>query len=199
GTGAFLSLFEGVAGRLIGVDLTLGMLRVARRRHPVMDLMLADGARLPLASRSVDLVASAQAFHHMHDPMSVLKEMRRVSADDGAVLVVDQVSTERYEESTAMNELEQVRDPSHVAARPPSAFRVMFRACGLEIVDERLITKQQRMSNWMTPDEFPAERFEAVDRFIEERGHKTGMRFRKEDGEWVFERHRIMLLGCRTG
>jgi SAM-dependent methyltransferase len=197
GTGAFLSLFGEPAGLLIGVDLTMGMLLVARRRNPAMKLLLADGGRLPLASRSVDLVASAQAFHHMEDPVGVLKEMRRVVADHGAVLVVDQVATERFEESMAMNELEKVRDPSHVAARPPSAFRVMFRACGLEIVDERIVLIKQRMSRWMAPDEFPPERFDAVERFIEERGPETGMRFRKEAGEWTFERHRMMLLGRR--
>ncbi|MGH2747772.1 MAG: class I SAM-dependent methyltransferase [Actinomycetota bacterium] len=194
GTGNFLSLFADVAGELIGVDLTRGMLAQARVRFPHMRLVVGDGAALPIRSSSIDLVTSAQTLHHIFEPLPVLLEMRRVAADGGRVLIVDQVATGRYEEVAARNELEALRDPSHGTARPPSAFRMLARAAGLEIVDERVVETTQRMSSWMAPGEFPEERFDAVNAFIETRGEETGMDFRKEGGEWVFTRRRIMLL-----
>lgn len=90
GTGNFLALFAGVAARRVAVDLTEGMLRVARERDPRIDVVVADGARLPLASRSIDLVASAQALHHISEPLPVVKEMRRTVAPGGHVLIIDQ-------------------------------------------------------------------------------------------------------------
>ena len=198
GTGNFLSLFAGVARSLIAVDLTPGMLEVARRNHDGLVLVAGDGARLPLASRSIDLVTSAQTLHHVVRPVDVLKEMRRVAADDGRVLIVDQVSTERYEEAAMMTALELVRDPTHAASRPPSALRVAVQAAGLRIVDQRVVEDEMRFSQWMWPGEFPAERIEAVRGFIERHGTETGMGFRSVGTDYVFTRRRMMLLAVRA-
>lgn len=199
GTGNFLALFEGRARHLIGVDLTAGMLEQARATYPLLALMVADGNRLPLKSRSIDLVASAQALHHVFKPVEFVKEMRRVCADGGRVLIVDQAATESYEQIAFMNELETIRDPSHAASRPPSAFRAIVMAAGLEIVDERLFSDQSRFSSWMWPGEFPADRIEATRHFVERFGAETGMGFEREGDDWVFTRRRIMLLARPAG
>ncbi|HEY7873596.1 MAG TPA: class I SAM-dependent methyltransferase [Actinomycetota bacterium] len=194
GTGNFLSLFQVRASRLVAVDLVPGMLVHARERLPAADVVVADGASLPLRSGSVDLVASAQALHHVRHPLPVVAEMRRVAGRAGRVLVVDQAATEHFEEAVAMTELELVRDPSHAASRPPSAFRIMFQAAGLRIVDERVVEDERRLSKWMWPGEFPPERIDAVRTFIEARGHETGMDFERDGDDWVFTRRRMMIL-----
>jgi ubiquinone/menaquinone biosynthesis C-methylase UbiE len=194
GTGNFLSMFRGFADRLVALDLTPAMLREARNLHEGMELVAGDGRRLPLATSSVELVASAQAMHHVFEPLTFLEEMRRVCRPDGRVLVVDQVATERFEEAVAMTELDRVRDPSHAVSRPPSAFRILMARAGLRIVDERIASSRERLSRWMWPGEFPEERIDAVKRFISERGAETGMRWRREGDDLTYERRRIMLL-----
>ena len=196
GTGNFLALFAGVAGRRIAVDLTPSMLEEARR-HEGLDLVAGDGRRLPLRSGSADLVASAQALHHVQEPVTVVKEMRRVARHGGRVLLVDQVATERYEEALVMTELELARDPSHAMSRPPSAYRMIVRAAGLEIVDETVAESEQRLSSWMWPEEFPEERIAAVGELIERIGPETGMGFERDGDDWVFTRRRLMLLAER--
>ncbi len=196
GTGNFLSLFRAVAGPLLAVDLTHEMLRVAREVHDGLSLVVGDGYALPFASGSVDLVTSAQTFHHIHRPVPVLKEMRR--APDGRILVVDQVASERYEEAALTSDLETVRDPTHAASRPPSAMRIMLGAAGLRIVGERIVEDQQRFSHWMWPDEFPQERIDAVRAFVEKHGDRTGMGFAREGDDFVFVRRRMMLLAERV-
>lgn len=198
GTGSFLALFEAHAERLVGVDLTFTMLGEARRRHPRMGLVAGDGARLPLRSASIDLVTSAQAFHHIREPVPVLMEMRRAAKPDGRVLVVDQVATERAEEAIAMNDLDLLRDPSHAMCRPPSAFRIMVIAAGLEIESERVVESEDRFSRWMTSPEFPEDRIAAVRRFISERGSETGMEWRPDGEDWLYTRRRLMLLARRA-
>lgn len=194
GTGNFLSLFERAAGRLVGVDLTAAMLHEARRQWPDMELILADAACLPIATSSVELVATAQTLHHIWEPLPVLKEMRRVMAPEGKVLIVDQVATERYEEAVMMNKLELVRDPSHASSRPPSALRTLLRVAGLDIVAEKVVREEGRLSQWMSPREFPAERIEKVKGFIDEYGPTTGMQFRRDGDDYVFTRLRLMAL-----
>ncbi len=194
GTGNFLSLFRGSADHLVAVDLTPAMLREVRNLHDGIDLVAGDGRRLPFASGSVDLVASAQALHHVFEPLAFLQEMRRVCGPDGRVLVVDQVATERFEEAVAMTELDRVRDPSHAVSRPPSAFRILMGRAGLQVVDEKIASSRERLSRWMWPEEFPQERIDAVKRFISERGDETGMRWRREGDDLTYERRRIMLL-----
>lgn len=193
GTGNFLALFAG-ARRRVAIDITHAMLREARARHPGVDAVGGDALRLPLHDRSFDLVASAQALHHMPRPIPALAEMRRVAARGGRVLVVDQVSTESYEQTVMMTELEKVRDPSHATSRPPSAFRVMLRAAGLQVVDERVVEETQRLSKWMWPGEFPRRRIDDVRVFIERYGDETGMDFRRDGDDWAFTRRRIMIL-----
>ena len=194
GTGGFLSLFDEVASIQIGVDLTPGMLAEMSRTKPNLTPTLADGANLPIRSEVIDLVASAQMFHHVHQPLPILREMRRVVRLEGHALVLDQVASERVEEVEMMHKLEVLRDPSHAATRPPSALRIMVLSAGFEIADEKIASSEQRMSSWMWPGEFPAQRMDAVDRFISEHGHDTGMGFERDGDDWVFERRRMMLL-----
>ena len=198
GTGNFLALFDGMASRQIAVDVTLAMLEQARARNPAMDIVQADGAALPINSRSIDLACSAQTFHHIQQPIPVLKEMRRVIEDEGRVLIVDQVAPERVEEMIAMNELDVLRDPSHAACRPPSALRIMITAAGLDIEAEEIHESHDHLSKWMSPDEFPPERISAVYAFVEERGSETGMAFERDGDDWVFTRRRIQIRARRA-
>jgi ubiquinone/menaquinone biosynthesis C-methylase UbiE len=197
GTGNFLKLFAEVASRLIAVDLTHAMLVQARAQTPTIEALVADGALLPLKSRSVDLVASAQTFHHIRDPLRILKEMKRVMTPRGRLLILDQVAPESFEQAAAMNELEVIRDPTHAASRPPSAFRILVGAIGLDITDEKIVDVEHRLSAWMWPEEFPPQRMSAVRDFIERRGMSTGMNWRREDDDWVYTRQRMMLLAER--
>jgi SAM-dependent methyltransferase len=197
GTGHFLSLFEHVAAALVAIDITPAMLQQGRKDHPRMTAVLADGTRLPLRSNSIDLATTAQMLHHVWEPLPVLNEMRRVVTTDGAVLIVDQVAPERFEEAVAMTELETIRDPSHAASRPPSAFRVLVQAAGLEVADLRVIESKSRLSKWMWPGEFPEERIDAVRTFIETRGKETGMDFERDGDDYTFTRRRILLRATK--
>lgn len=198
GTGNFLELFRGAVAQTIALDLTPAMLAEARNQFADMALILADGARIPLRSHCIELVTSAQALHHIWEPLEILREMRRVMTTSGRMLIVDQVATDRYEEIVAMNELDRLRDPSHAVCCPASALRVLVRAAGMEIVDERAAEGEQLLSAWMWSGEFPEERMAAVRRFIAERGAETGMAFRRDGDDWVFTRRRLMLLAKRA-
>ena len=194
GTGNFLSLFSGHSGWLVAADLTHGMLQEARRRFSDVTVVCSDGFRLPFRSGSIDLVTSAQTLHHIYESVPFVREMRRVARPEGHILVVDQVAPESLEKATIRHQLDVLRDPSHAATRPASAFRIVLRAAGLQIIDERIVESQSRLSQWMWAGEFPEERIEAVRDFIERYGDQTGMDWQRDGDDWTYTRHRIMLL-----
>lgn len=94
GTGDLTFLAEASEpARLVGLDLTLPMLRVARRRARMAGsrakFAQGDALRLPLASASVDAVTIGYGLRNVADPLAALKEIRRVLAPGGRVVVLD--------------------------------------------------------------------------------------------------------------
>jgi SAM-dependent methyltransferase len=76
----YLRLAVGPLGTVIGLDLTTEMLAVAAARVTTPGgLLLADGARLPLATASCDALFAAGLLHHLHDPLAGLREFARVA------------------------------------------------------------------------------------------------------------------------
>lgn len=193
GTGNFLALFES-ASALVALDLTHEMLVQGRRHHDDLLPVRGEASRLPFGSGSFDLVASAQMLHHVWRPVPLLMEMRRVAGKTGRVLIVDQYATESYEEQAFMNQLEVVRDPSHAVSRALSTFKVVLQSAGLKIVDQRVWTGSNRLSDWMWPGEFPQARIDAVTDLIERFGGETGMEWRRVGDDWEFTRRRVMIL-----
>jgi ubiquinone/menaquinone biosynthesis C-methylase UbiE len=70
------------AAFLLGVDRSTGMLRLA---PPQMARVVADARDLPLSSASVDLALLVFMLFHLADPLSGIREVRRVVRPDGFV------------------------------------------------------------------------------------------------------------------
>lgn len=69
--------------RVLGVDLSHGMLQQAREQQPELSWIQADAARLPLAAASMDLVFSSLMLQWCPDPLQVLQEIHRVLKPGG--------------------------------------------------------------------------------------------------------------------
>ncbi|WP_369211651.1 class I SAM-dependent methyltransferase [Streptomyces flavofungini] len=88
GTGRALPALRdavGPLGTVLGADLTPAMLEAARRAGRDRDgqLLLADVARLPLATESLDAVFGAGLISHLPHPAENLRELRRVVRPGG--------------------------------------------------------------------------------------------------------------------
>ena len=75
----------GPTGKVIGIDLSEGMLTVARRLAPDIDWRPGDAARLPLPDGEVDVSLCQSALMFMPDATRVLREMARVTTSGGRV------------------------------------------------------------------------------------------------------------------
>lgn len=90
GPGGFLSPISLRAGRVMGFDLSLGML--ARAREGMSEgqahLAAADIQALPLISDSVDVVVAAFMLYHVPHLDRALQELSRVLRSGGMILAV---------------------------------------------------------------------------------------------------------------
>lgn len=80
GTGNYTAAFAEAGFRVVGFDLSSGMLRRAAGKLPGR-FAAARAQNLPLADRTVDVVVTVNVFHHLPDPLAAFREFRRVARD----------------------------------------------------------------------------------------------------------------------
>ena len=128
GNGAYLAELarRGFAGRVLGLDLSPGMLAAARDRlnavggpalSPVdglgaVALIAADATALPLPDGVADLTLAMHMLYHVPDPSQAVRELRRVTRPGGRVAIV----------LNGRNHLRQLRD-AVAAARADGIMR----------------------------------------------------------------------------
>lgn len=134
GPGILACAFARIARHVTGIDITPAMLERARllqaeQRLTNVTWREGDVLPLPFADASFTVVVSRFAFHHLLDPGAVLKEMRRVCAPGGTVMVID--SAPAPDKADAFNAMERLRDPSHTRALPVVEHLALFAQAGL--------------------------------------------------------------------
>ncbi|MGH9104645.1 MAG: class I SAM-dependent methyltransferase [Acidimicrobiales bacterium] len=90
GNGAYLVELDrrGLGGTVLGLDLSVGMLRAAERVASGAYVVAADARAMPVRDRSVSLVIAAHMLYHVPDPAVAMSELRRVIRSGGRALVV---------------------------------------------------------------------------------------------------------------
>ena len=134
GPGLLACAFAHVVRQAVGIDLTPAMLDQARQVQVEQELanvswQEGDVTALPYPDAHFSIVSSRYVFHHLPNPLAVLKEMKRVCKPGGRVVLADMVPSP--ERAAALNAEELLRDPSHVRALTESEFKELFSAAGL--------------------------------------------------------------------
>jgi demethylmenaquinone methyltransferase/2-methoxy-6-polyprenyl-1,4-benzoquinol methylase len=91
GTGILSSHAQGVVGPeglVVGLDLSAGMLRQARRGG-VRHLAQGDAERIPVASGQFDFLDMGYALRHVADLRATFQEFRRVLKPGGRILILE--------------------------------------------------------------------------------------------------------------
>jgi ubiquinone/menaquinone biosynthesis C-methylase UbiE len=88
GTGAVTEgLLKHDYRRIVTVDISLAMLREAKKKMPALTAIVCDGERLPFKDDALRTVICSSVLHHLPFPDRMLGELKRVMAHDGVVIV----------------------------------------------------------------------------------------------------------------
>jgi phosphatidylethanolamine/phosphatidyl-N-methylethanolamine N-methyltransferase len=102
GTGVSLNYYPKDRGQIVGVDLSSGMLREARKKIREQDrnnavVFQADAMKLPFADDSFDHVFISHVISVVSDPCRLIQEAQRVSKPSSRIVIVNHFqSTNRF-------------------------------------------------------------------------------------------------------
>ncbi len=87
GTGLFIQRYTTDGGTAVGLDISSGMVEMARRRCPGSDFVVGTAEVLPFCDAQFDAVASLLAFSYLSRPDRMLRETYRVLRPGGCAAI----------------------------------------------------------------------------------------------------------------
>jgi ubiquinone/menaquinone biosynthesis C-methylase UbiE len=79
---------NGHAGRLAGLDQSIGMVQKAKETHPGVEFIVGDAMALPFQDSSFDAVSARHMLYHVPDVTKAISEARRVLRPGGRFLAL---------------------------------------------------------------------------------------------------------------
>jgi ubiquinone/menaquinone biosynthesis C-methylase UbiE len=131
GGGIVVCAFAPHVRQATGIDVTPAMLDEAQRLAAEKGLTnvgwrQGDVNALPFEDGSFTIVVT-----HFPDPTAVLREMARVCAPGGRLVVVDMYASQDPAKAAEFNRLERLRDPSHMRSLALAELISLFGEAGL--------------------------------------------------------------------
>ena len=124
-----------------GLDISPGLLALARGRLPGADLREGDMEFLPFDDTAFDAVLGVNAFQFAGDPRRALREAARVARPDGRVVASLFAAPERsqgtvvHEAMSALIPPEQAGDHAPYALSAPGNLEAALADAGLRVTD----------------------------------------------------------------
>lgn len=135
---------------VIGLDITPEMIEIARSNARERGLhnfegVVADAENLPYPDATFDVVACRYTAHHFHDPTRVIGEIARVLRPGGRFVVIDNTAPDDPALDSWINQVERLRDPSHVKEWSQREWERFLQRAGMSF---------EVLRTWLLPLEF---------------------------------------------
>lgn len=211
-TDTFLEVASGtcVCGRsfaplvqsVVCLDATVPMLEVGQleaQRCQLHNITFVKGyaEELPFLDNSFSVVFSRLAFHHFTNVTAAFDEMVRVVNHGGKLVLIDMESA-CEENRITEDEIETLRDPSHVKNMSRSEMLDLYHSHNLSVEKCESTSIQQNLKSWLnlakTPQNIQDEITERMSAEING-GAKTGFSTYLQNGEICFNQKWILLIG----
>ena len=202
GTGSLVVEFAKICNKVIGIDLTPAMIEKAKKLQAINTLDnikwdIGDVTEtLPYTSNSFSIVITTFSFHHILDPISVLMEMNRVCSTGGKIIVAD--ITPHPDKASTYNQLQHLRDPSHVKFLTISEFEDLFQKVGIPLLKRGFYRIKTRLEEQLlTSDPTSIDKIRQM--FIEDTKYDTlGLESHFEGNEIYFSYPSSIFVGRKT-
>jgi ubiquinone/menaquinone biosynthesis C-methylase UbiE len=202
GTGHTAFALAGHVHAVIGIDLTVEMLRESKQLRAARNVSnvafgLADVHHLPFPSQTFHLVTCRCAAHHFSRIGQALGEMRRVLRTGGRLVIDDRSVPEDDFVDTCMNRLDRYHDESHVREYRPSEWQKLLEGSGfaVEVVESYV---RHRPLTALTKD-VSAGHVRRIQEVLDEltSDQRTALNLREVDGELHLNHWYVMISGTK--
>lgn len=150
GTGAFAFAVAPRVREVVAVEVDEDLAARARADAPAnVEVVVADGERLPFEPFSFDLSATLRTLHHTHRPELLVAELVRVTRPGGTILVVDQLAPTDPLAGIELTRFEHARDPSTTRVLADADLRGLFDSNGLVLQREVVVHETRDLDTYL--------------------------------------------------
>jgi SAM-dependent methyltransferase len=191
--------------QVTAVDLTPAMLK--QGRHETAEAGISNirfeqalAEQLPHANSLFDLTVNRFAIHHMLHSEGAVAEMARVTRANGRVALIDLICSDDPNLAHQYNSIEQLRDPSHVAALAADALTMLLRNAGLDVIHRTTRRIDIILTGWMDQTKTPADIQERILETLKSElagGPATGLQPFMHAGEIMFVHTWCVVVGTK--
>ena len=197
GVGHTLRRIAPLVAFAVGADATLEMLQAGRESVVAAAnaaFAQSDATALPFADSSFDLATCRLAAHHFSDPAAAFRDVRRALRPGGRFVLVDNYAPDDPALDTFINELETLRDASHVRNHTIAGWRELLEDADLRTsVESDLMTTKITTEGWLERSQTPPDRAAEVRRRL--RGAPAAARDAFHITDTTFAVPKVVLLG----
>lgn len=156
--------------KVVATDLTYEMLETAKSHLDSyasnIFYVLADAESLPFLENTFDAVTCRIAAHHFPNPNLFIKEVSRVLKPGGKFILIDNIAQEEKELDVFVNQLEKLRDNSHVRSYSVREWTTWFEQADLSIVKSEHRKKTFNYPDWVSRTTTSDEQIKIVDTYL---------------------------------
>ncbi len=154
------------AAQVVGLDVSGGMLRAARKLYPKpnLEFIQAPAENTGLETASFDLITARHTLHHHLDLAATLTEAARLLKAGGRLVIADEMTPDTASDKAVArwwDALERTRDATHVRAYTLGEWQGFVAEAGLSwIVGDGETRYPIEIQSWLgnvNPDELTTE------------------------------------------
>jgi ubiquinone/menaquinone biosynthesis C-methylase UbiE len=147
---------EVVASDLVPEMIAETQLLFSTRRLQNATAVVSDVEQLVFPDNSFDAITCRIAPHHFLDIHKALREIARVLKPGGVFVVEDSCAPQAVRQDRFINELETLRDPTHIRAYTKKQWKDMLYGAGLRTVRLRDYRKTHDVADWIQRSDLSA-------------------------------------------
>jgi ubiquinone/menaquinone biosynthesis C-methylase UbiE len=190
---------------VLALDLTRPMLEVAQKEATARQVhnirfLEGDAQEIPCADASFDMVTCRKAAHHFPYVRLAVREWARVLKPGGKLALVDSISPEEPEIAVYLNEIETLRDPSHVHNSRLSEWLALLTEAGFTVSTTREWTIFLDIPSWTQRMRTPAASIAIIEQRLRDASPATHERLHIEekDGVLSFMLPTALIVALKT-
>jgi ubiquinone/menaquinone biosynthesis C-methylase UbiE len=140
--------FRDLGAMVVGVDLSIGLIAIAREKYPTIEFIQADARRLPLPNADFDGIWAHGLIHEMNpsDMLAAIQEMKRV-LKPGGILYIRTKMGEGIKKSRDIMSSGEEREVTQLSVED---VETMMSGIGLKKLDVSVSKSKSRELYWIS-------------------------------------------------